>query len=315
MCCSNGIFRSSIMELDCKQYTFNDSRCPILPPDSQQCPQRGEDFRKVFTDVDEARDAYKIGMKMTGTKHRKYLKGARYRNVLFDKAIVLDVRDYGGLLNLNVRVDDHTISTFKVRDLNHEIEALDFIKKFSETSNKDSEARSSAGDFGSMFAFGKHNRVNGDYISMKDTSMDIRNYCLVSRKLLDKYFREDVRKIIDADRKQGITASKSMGGNDGISAYCLISRDLINAAHYDLDTTVSITIFHEKIDGIAKDWFFVLPNTVVNGKNSNKAVVIKLFDGCTLCWDGRKIYHCTGTRDIGEGNHLYGNFWGGKTYR
>jgi len=290
-------------------------RCPILPPDSQQCPQRGSECRKDFTDADEARDAYKIGMKMTGTKHRKYLKGARYRNILFDNAYVLDVREYGGIVNLNIRLDDDTMSIFKVRDLSHEFEELEVIKKFSESSNKDSEARCAAGDSGAMFAFGKHNRVKGDYISMKDKSMDIREYCVVSRKLLDKYFREDVKKIINADREQGITASKSMGGNDGISAYCLISRDLINAAHYDLDTTVSITIFHEKIKGKAKDWFFVLPNTVMNGRNSNKAVVIKLFDGCTLCWDGRKIFHCTGRRDIGEGNNVYGNFWGGKVYR
>lgn len=303
------------MELECKQYSCNDDRCPVLPPDTQQCPQRGAGFRVQFTDADEAREAYKIGLRMTGSKHRKYLKGARYGNIFFERAHMLDVRDYGGFLNLNVRVDDGSMTVFKIRDLSQESEALDIIKKFSETSNKDSEARCAAGDFGSMFAFGKHNSVKGDYVSMKDKNMNVRNYNIESRKLLEKYFRREVKEIINADRKQGIVPSELMGGEGGLSAYCLISRDLINAAHYDLDTSVGMSIFHEKIPGKAKDWFFVLPNLVINGGKSDKAVLIKLFDGCTLCWDGRKIYHCTGTRDIGDGNHLYGNYWGGKNYR
>ena len=46
-----------------------------------------------------------------------------------------------------------------------------------------------------------------------------------------------------------------------------------------------------------------------------KSVIIKLFDGWTLSWDGRKVYHCTATNEVGDGNHVYGNYWGGKQYR
>jgi len=59
----------------------------------------------------------------------------------------------------------------------------------------------------------------------------------------------------------------------------------------------------------------VLPNTIELDDVNEKAIVIKLFDGIAICWDGRKIFHSTATKDIGEGNHTYGNFWGGKLYK
>ena len=150
---------------------------------------------------------------------------------------------------------------------------------------------------------------------MHNETTEIRRYSLVARKVLDKYFRHEIQNIIEADRKQGIIPTESMGGNDGISAYALISRDLINAAHYDLDTSVGISVFNEKIKGRADGWYFVLSNTIIDGGNETKAIIIKLFDGCTLAWDGTKVFHCTATKEVGMDNHVYGNYWGGKVYK
>ena len=158
----------------------------------------------------------------------------------------------------------------------------------------------------------------GDYVSMKDenTNMYIREYSIVARKLLETYFKNEVHEIRMADKQQGIDGpSTELGGEEGISAYCLISQDLRNAAHYDLDTSVGISIFNERIPGRATNWFFVLPNTIRIGDCEEKAIIIKLFDGCAICWDGRKVFHCTATKDVGVNNHLYGNYWGGKVYK
>ena len=311
-------FASSNIELQCKQFKYDNDLAPILPPDSQECLQRGSDSRLEYNDINEARNAYKIGMQMTGSKrnHRKYLKGSRYR-ILFDGYTKeIDVRKYGGMVDLDIRLDPRCTTKLKIRDLSTEKELMEEVKGFSERCNKDSEVRCSSGDAGKMFAFGYRNKKYGDYKSMEDDRVDIQKYSKTVRKVLDIYFKDEVRQIIEADRKQGIIPSEAMGGEDGISAYCLVSRDLVNAAHFDLDTSVGISIFNEKIAGMATNWYFVLPNTVlVGGDEERKAILIKLFDGCTLSWDGREVFHCTAAKDIGEGNHVYGNYWGGKEYK
>ena len=310
--------RGDIFKLKCIQLEHDNEQCPILPPDSQECIQQGSGNRITFDNVEEAREAYKIGMQMKENKfkRRKYVRGGMYMNIFLENSFEVDVQKYGGMVNLNIKVSSGEVSVLKIRDLSGEEESLKVIKDFSENCCKSSVARSSCGDSGSMYAFGYRNDSQGDYVSMRDLSKDGMTYTYntVARKLLDKYFMDEVKDIIAADRKQDVIPTESMGGTEGLSAYCLVSRDLVNAAHYDLDTSFGISIFNERIPGRAKNWYFILPNTIVHGGNHDKAIIIKLFDGCTLSWDGRVIFHCTGTSKIGNGNHLYGNYWGGKVY-
>ena len=107
-------------------------------------------------------------------------------------------------------------------------------------------------------------KESGDYVSMKGENLDmIRNYNVVSRKLLDKHFRVDIKVIIYADKEQNIVPSASMGGVVKINTYFLVSRDLINARHFDLDTSVGISVFNERIIAKTVDWFFISPNTTI----------------------------------------------------
>lgn len=309
---------SDVVDIQCTQLHHDDERCPLLPPDHQQCIQRGSNFTVCFDDIGQAREAYKMGMNMAASKHnkRKYLHGGLYRELFFEKANIIDIREYGGSVNLNVKVSKDEFSVMKLRNLRTETCGLGVIKNFNEKCDKSSSCRANSGDSGSMFAFGLRNIREGNYKSMKFCDEMVREYSLEARKLLSRYFSKEVSEIIKADRNQTVTPTWLMGGDDGLSAYCLVSRDLVNSAHYDLDTSVSITIFNEKMVGTAEDWFFVLPNTMKEHDKDEKAIVIRLFDGCTICWDGRKIFHATATRDIGlnKGNHTYGNFWGGKNY-
>ena len=78
---------------------------------------------------------------------------------------------------------------------------------------------------------------------MKDSMSTTREYCIEMRRLLDLYFCEEIKDIINADMQQGKVPSMNMGGKHGISSYCLISKDLINSAHFDLDTSMGISVF------------------------------------------------------------------------
>ena len=305
------------MNIDCQQVKENDVRAPILPPDDFACLQLGVNSRIKYTSIVEAREAYKIGMSKSASKrnHRRYLFGSRYREFFEGYVKFVDVREFGGLVDLLIKLHNEEETVLKVRDLSVETEMMEVVKQFSETSNKGSIARCHSGDAGKMYSFGYNSRKLGDYVSMNDEEMDTERYSIIVRQRLEKYFKEEIGEIIAADRNQGIEPSKAMGGTNGISAYSLVSMDLVNSAHYDLDTSVGLSIFNEKIPGTATNWNFVLPNTTMINGNPDQAIAIKLFDGCTIAWDGRKVFHCTSTKDIGKGNHVYGNYWGGKKYR
>jgi hypothetical protein len=77
----------------------------------------------------------------------------------------------------------------------------------------------------------------------------------------------------------------NMGGDRGLSDTGDISEDLGNSSHYDLDASISVTMFCEQIAGRAKNWYMVWPLLGDNG------VVLQLWDGCILSWDGRAIRH------------------------
>lgn len=303
--------------MQCKQISVKDIRSPILPPDDLACLQRGVTFRIKKTSIVEAREAYKLGVNRQGSgrKRRKYLFGSRYRD-LFDVFYkVIDVREYGGSVDLNITTEDGDISVMKIRDVSRDNELLQCVKKFNKGMERSSIARCQSGDAGKMYAFGFHNSKEGNYKSMRNVSMDVRGYSITARKGLEKYFKKEIEEIVAADREQEIVPSTAMGGEQGISAYALVSEDLVNAAHYDLDTSVGLSVFNELIPGNARNWNFVLPNTTLVDGCDKEAIAIKLFDGCAIAWDGRKIFHCTSTKVIGEGNHIYGNYWGGKKYR
>ena len=314
--CSIGLVSRDVTVLDCFQFEHNDINAPVLPPDVQLCAQKGKGNPIYYHVASEAREAYKLGMlaRSSKFKKRKFLAGSSYQSIIWENAKKIDVQKFGGKLDLNIRMKDGSITILKVRDLSSEVEALTEIKKFNDRCNKQSIVRGGSQDNGQMYAFGRF-RKDKNYVSMtQNDEMNIRQYIEVSKLLLEKYFKNELQEIRDADRAQGVVPLESMCGENGISSYCLVSKDLVNAAHYDLDTSVGISVFNEKIPGTAKDWYFILPNTVLADGNKQEAIIIRLFDACTLSWDGRVVFHCTGTLEVGKGNHLYGNYWGGKKY-
>ena len=188
---------------------------------------------------------------------------------------------------------------------------MDYVTKCNNQLDKTSRARCHAGDNGYMYTYGFHNIKLGDYKSMKDDNNLTREYCIEMKRVLNEHFPDVIKNIITEERKQGLMPNENMGGQYGISSSCIISEDLVNSPHFDLDISHGVSIFNESIPGKAKDWNFLLPN-VMKDNDGNRGIAIRLFHGCCISWDGHEIYHCTGLRDKGNENHVYGNFFGAK---
>ena len=92
------------------------------------------------------------------------------------------------------------------------------------------------------------------------------------------------------------------------------SCNLSNSSHYDVnDGSVGYAVWTEDIPGLAKNWFFVLPNVYgyIDGKPFS-GLAIQLTHGVAIQWDGRIIRHCTSMVEPGVGNHVYGTFCAAK---
>jgi hypothetical protein len=99
-----------------------------------------------------------------------------------------------------------------------------------------------------------------------------------------------------------------MGGENGPGSCIIISRNLGNSAHIDfMDGSLSLAIWVEEEVACSSNWYFILPNVQYEGCG----VVIKLFHGCAISWDGLIIKHCTSITTTGmKVNGGYNNVFG-----
>ena len=104
-------------------------------------------------------------------------------------------------------------------------------------------------------------------------------------------------------------ALPEMGGQDGPGNRLVISIDLGNSTHVDVNDTprcFSFWVEHER--NLARNWYFVMPNLCIDG---SAGVKVQLFHGCMIVWDGCVIRHNTSKTLVGPGNHVYGIFFCG----
>ena len=168
-----------------------------------------------------------------------------------------------------------------------------------------------------MYCFGRKDDKN-DYKSMEKLEKNVilsslfASYQRRMKEFLHDYDNERLNDIQQKDMDQGVTPHEILGGKDGVCARIIISENLINSSHFDFDGSESISLFLEKYKGLAEGWAFVLPNVMIGSEY--KAVVIRLFHGCLIGWDGRKIRHCTATKNVGSGNKLFGLYYGSTDF-
>jgi len=133
--------------------------------------------------------------------------------------------------------------------------------------------------------------------------------CKAIRNCLEREYPDELADILSHEAKQGRVPPTSMGGDEGVAQRIVISRDLGNPSHYDVfDGSMSVAIWTELLPGDAENWYLVFPNVI--HQKEKKAVMIKLFHGVGISWNGRIIRHCTSVTTLRNGNHVFGNFVG-----
>ena len=79
--------------------------------------------------------------------------------------------------------------------------------------------------------------------------------------------------------------------SDSLSELMVHSISLGNSSHYDVnDESITVTTWVEEKENNTENWYLVFPNVTTD---NNNATIIKLFYGCTICWDASKLRHAS----------------------
>jgi hypothetical protein len=181
-------------------------------------------------------------------------------------------------------------------------------------------------DLGRMFGFGqkydpyqkKMNEFAGN-ADVKEGLLASASEAVLSR--VAREFPSVTRVLQDAEADAGAVRCECMGGTNFrrfLANSLFISEDLGNAPHEDInDACKCICVWKETIDGISKNWYFILPDMIgqyyvkgddgVEHLRSFTGIAIKLYDGIIISWDGRIICHGTTLTKTGSSMcHTYG---------
>ena len=102
-----------------------------------------------------------------------------------------------------------------------------------------------------------------------------------------------------------------MGGVDGVTSVGVVSTDLANEPHTDVnDDGQSVSIWHESHPGSATNWFFMMPELILSVHGiSYEGVAVELFHGICIDWDGLVTRHNTTVTLLSPGKHAHGTFF------
>jgi hypothetical protein len=124
------------------------------------------------------------------------------------------------------------------------------------------------------------------------------------------HWKSVLNRLRAPERKAGIYPDASMGGKHAVTASCMLSYDLGNESHYDVNDMGScVSVFAEKRPGRATNWYLCFPNMKVqHGGVTYYGLRIELCHGAIVEWDGRVMKHFTSVTSLGTSNHVYGCF-------
>ena len=288
---------------------MNSENSPLLPPNCFLHSKSSSLGTVSFTTSLESFEYFKKQQQIPSNcrKKRKYVDGAIYTHIFDDRSFVIKPGISSRIL-LNCKLDNGKTSTVEIyRDNPKDNIFLDKCNELGETiSKKKQKVRWQCNDLGKMKIVGKHKEHEfsvGKYVDVNECSKKIS-------LLASDYFHSiGFKKHVDA-----IASSNKYGKCDwmeNLFVPCIVqSQNLINSAHFDVnDNSISISTWTETNPGMAKGWYFVLPNVTFDGKNG---IAIQLSHGTTIKWDGREIWHCTAMEEVGENNNVFGTFFASR---
>ena len=299
--------------LNAYQYGDEHIKTPLLPPDMSNRSDVSS-FDKNSTMKQRRRMARDLqnNDEKSKNRRRKFVWGLLYHQ-LDQKCFIIDL-DNNGKIDINVELHNGFHTLVMIRDAIKETSLLNKIQQLGTDLSKKHQGncRLRSGDKGNMWSLGIRDIKKQLPYKISRDNANIRHktalICKGAKKCMSTLFQdslEDIMTTFDPTIKRDYT-----GGENGFVHRLIMSEDLGNASHIDLDETMSVSVWVEKEPGQAKNWYFVMPNLQIDG---SLGVAIKLRHGLAVSWDGRKIRHCSSIPEPGEDNHVYGCFFSGTS--
>jgi hypothetical protein len=305
-----------VTTLEAFQVDDSDKSTPLLPPD-YYCNRdlQSETMGPVeFQDRNESMSIYQYLLKQPKSVRRKrsFVYGALYKNLIGNEYAIIDCRGKGRI-ELKVEVEGQRKSTLvTIMDCSDRTVMLDSVVNLGNQLGTTGNSRRNAGDVGEMWGLGYRSKANNEvYVKTKDKDVKLAmtEVCANVATDLGERIPESLKSIRQAEAQGPQCAPlPEMGGAKGPGSCIMISKNLGNSGHFDfLDMSMSLGVWVEEKIGGASNWYFIMPNIRLNGK---LGVVIRLFHGCVISWDGRLIKHCTSVTETGKDNNVYGCMFG-----
>lgn len=317
------VFQSVQTSDDNKQGVF-------LPPDEMVIANQPVTEESANTVV-LLRDEYRKQLERS-TSNKKggriYVRGTRH--VLIDPTVTLVVDpsvvgDCDVIVYLQNHKGNHTSeSIVSVRQVNYQplLSDLGTLGRRLTQAGKRGNCRGGKTDLGGMYTLGKVSLCDGvrDLSAVVEKSAEmkgiLRRVCEGAYEQMCDIYPEVTSEICNMDRNNNAVPDESLGGNEkGISSTMIMSFNLGNATHYDInDASYCYSVWTELKPGQADNWYFVLPNVITTKDGiTYTGMAIRLFHGVAIAWDGRVIRHGTSATFRGtENNHVFGTFWGSR---
>jgi hypothetical protein len=263
-----------------------------------------------FCDEDYARNVLRAGFDdpRKTRRQRLFLDGYLYKNIFDTGYLVID-----GECDLNVTIADGSSTVFRVRDAIDEAVLLESLIQLCESMPTTGTVRKGMGDRGEMYALGYRNIREGLlYVPTRipEIGLALRRSGPLARDYMQRtVFQECLEKIKTAEDSL-LAGSEppycsSLVGTPSLSV--MVSKNLGNASHYDWDGSPCCVIFLEARPGTSTNWRFILPSVMVG---DHRGVVVEMKHGRVLEFDGRSLRHCSSITERGDGNHVYGVWYG-----
>lgn len=259
-------------------------------------------------DQEEAKSIYLFLKNEPSSRRRKrdFVFGAFYENIPACDAYVLDLQNEHLVTTMKITLSNGESTLIRIASAANEIILLNRVSSFSDFFNVSGNARRNSGDLGDMFALGIRSAKMGTiYKPTKDPQVatGMSEIMRGMASYVRRVFPETYHDIRDAEGVDKIRRLGEIGWDNGLCGSMIFTKNLANSGHFDKnDRSQSIAIWSERKPGFAQNWYFVLPDVSVNG---SKGVLIKLFHGAVIAWDGRLVRHCTSVTTPGEGNSVH----------
>ena len=262
------------------------SRAPLLPPDVMKIGNCFEYYKRHIDAFAEYKNNIDLNMKSNRSR-RKYVLNSYHINFFDFKHVNIVDWNKTNDIDIAVKLHDNTITYIKVRKAPEELsDKVELLHKLLSKEKTKGNSRGKTGDRGSMFALGRRNEKQEYSICKRNTNVtDLMASIGKCRKTwFKKRFPEEYKYQFDDEPNLDYC-------RESLSDFMVHSISLGNSSHYDVnDVSMTTSTWVEESIGNTQNWFLVFPNVSVD---SERATLIQLFHGCTICWDAYKLRHAS----------------------